>query len=185
MKELSFFYKSLYRNNEQYSENQTYDFIKLVSLPTIDETQKTQCETPVTKHECLTAISQLTSNRSPGPDGLAIEFYKVFWDDIKYIFMKCLHYSISTNLRKPISAKHKNKLKPDRQIFFFLRSTNLFGYAQNFFTINKTFSQSTKLFRNRQIFFAMHKSFSRSTKLFRSRQIFLAMHKYFSRSTKL
>ena len=55
LKELSFYYESLCRdNNKQYSENQTYDLIKLVSLPTLDETHKAQCETP-TKHECLTA----------------------------------------------------------------------------------------------------------------------------------
>ena len=78
MKELSFFYESLYRHNEQYSESQTCDFITLVSLPNIDETQKTQSEIPVTEHECLTAISQLASNRSSGPDGFAIEFVKFF-----------------------------------------------------------------------------------------------------------
>ena len=68
-----------------------------MSLPTINETQKTQCDTPITEHECLQAISQLANNRSPGPDDFAVEFYKVFWEDIKRPFMECLKYSISTN----------------------------------------------------------------------------------------
>ena len=33
LKERSFFYASLHRNNDQYSENQAYDFIKFVSFP--------------------------------------------------------------------------------------------------------------------------------------------------------
>ena len=68
-----------------------------MSLPTINEIQKTQCDTAITEYECLQAISQLANNRSPGPDGFAVEFYKVFWEDIKRPFMECLKYSISTN----------------------------------------------------------------------------------------
>ena len=87
-KELNFFYESLYSDNEQYNEDQCYDFIQSMSLPTINETQKTQCDTPITEHECWQTISQLANNRSPGPDGFAVEFYKVFWEDIKRPFME-------------------------------------------------------------------------------------------------
>ena len=45
----------------------------------------------------LASYSQLANNRSPRPDGFAVEFYKVFWEDIKRPFMECLRYSVSTN----------------------------------------------------------------------------------------
>ena len=51
LKELNSFYESLYSDNEQYNEDQCYDFIQSMSLPTINETQKTQCDTPMTEHE--------------------------------------------------------------------------------------------------------------------------------------
>ena len=49
-----------------------------MSLPTINEALKTQCDPFTTEHEFLLAISQLANNRSPGPDCFAVEFYKVF-----------------------------------------------------------------------------------------------------------
>ena len=90
LQELNSFDESLYSDIEQYNEDQCYDFIQSMSLPTINETQKTQRDTPITKHERLQAISQLANNRSPGPDGFAVEFYKVFSEDIKHSFMERL-----------------------------------------------------------------------------------------------
>ena len=91
-----------------------------MSLPTINKTQKTQCDTPITKHKCLQAISQLANNRSPGPDGFAAKFYKVFWEDIKRPFMECLKYSINTNQLCPSKYKEIITLlpKPGRDSFF-------------------------------------------------------------------
>ena len=120
LKELNSFYESLYSDNEQYNENQCYDFIQSMSLPTINETQKTLCDTSITEHECLQAISQLASNRSPGLDGFAVEFYKVFWEDIKRPFMECLKYSISTNQLCPSQYEEITPLlpKPGKGGFF-------------------------------------------------------------------
>ena len=49
----------------------------------------------ITENECLKAICQLANNKSPGPDGFSVEFYKCFWDDLKHPFMECLKYSIN------------------------------------------------------------------------------------------
>ena len=95
-----------------------------------------------------------------------------------------------------MSAKHKNKFKTDRQIFFttdkcFSRCTNVFRVAQISFAINKTFSLSTNFFRDAQIFFAIDKikpidkSFSQSTNLCHDAQVFFAIDKTLNRSTKL
>ena len=95
LKELVHYYETLYRNNELFNESQCYDFVKMTSCPTINEAQKLHCDSLVTENECLKAICQLANNKSPGPDGFSVEFYKCFWDDLKQPFMECLKYSIN------------------------------------------------------------------------------------------
>ena len=38
-----------------------------------------RCEGELTLNECLEAVSQLSSNKSPGSDGLPVQFYRCFW----------------------------------------------------------------------------------------------------------
>ena len=40
----------------------------------------------------------MKKNKSPGQDGLPVEFYKHFWDDIKNLFYVCLLKSIEKGL---------------------------------------------------------------------------------------
>ena len=35
----------------------------------------------------------MQNNKSPGSDGITIEFYKIFWNDIKTHLIKSLNYS--------------------------------------------------------------------------------------------
>ena len=37
----------------------------------------------------------MNGGKSPGNDGLSIEFYKYFWDDIKDLLFESFNYSIS------------------------------------------------------------------------------------------
>ncbi len=38
----------------------------------------------LTIDECTNAVKHLKTNKAPGSDGLTPEFYKTFWDDVKY-----------------------------------------------------------------------------------------------------
>ena len=44
--------------------------------------KKSLCEGKITLQECKEAILGMKDNKSPGLDGICIEFYKEFWDDI-------------------------------------------------------------------------------------------------------
>ena len=68
----------------------------------------------------------MKENKSPGQDGLPVEFYKYFWDDIKNVFYACLLKSIEKGLL-PFSQRNaiislihkkeeKDKLKNYRPI---------------------------------------------------------------------
>ena len=43
--------------------------------------------------ECLEALKDTESDKTPGTDGLPPEFYKVFWKDISTILIKSLNFA--------------------------------------------------------------------------------------------
>ena len=53
----------------------------------INEKENMECEKPITESVCFKALSELSNNKSPGLDDFSIEFYKVFWQDLKEIFL--------------------------------------------------------------------------------------------------
>ena len=93
LQELVNFYESLYFDDQQLTETECCNFIKKLPFPNIDEDEKAECDKPITESECFKAIFQLANNKSPGLDGFSIEFYKMFWQDLKNLFMECVNYS--------------------------------------------------------------------------------------------
>ena len=55
--------------------------------------QQKPCEGALTEKECLEALKDMESDKTPGTDGLPAEFYKVFWKDISTILIKSLNYA--------------------------------------------------------------------------------------------
>ena len=52
-------------------------------IPKLDETDKDYCEQLITIDECSKALKKMKNGKTPGTDGLTVEFYKMFWNDIK------------------------------------------------------------------------------------------------------
>ena len=42
-------------------------------------------EGPITQEELHQAVTYSKNNKSPGPDGFPVEFYKIFWDQIGHL----------------------------------------------------------------------------------------------------
>ena len=97
LSELVNFYETLYNDNSDNLDTQSYKFDETLFFPNLNEEEKTECDKPITESECSEAISQLANNKSPGLDGFSIEFYKIFWQDLKELFINCLNYSLTTN----------------------------------------------------------------------------------------
>ncbi|CAM2118930.1 unnamed protein product [Caretta caretta] len=49
-------------------------------LPTVSVSDQDQLELPLTLAEFSEALRRMPTNKSPGMDGLTVEFYRVFWD---------------------------------------------------------------------------------------------------------
>ena len=54
---------------------------------------KQSCEGNVTKEECIKAVKTFKCNKSPGNDGITIEFYKKFWPKLETVLIDSLNFS--------------------------------------------------------------------------------------------
>ena len=52
------------------------------------------CDGKITLQECLGALRNMKIFKSPGIDGFTVEFYKFFWNDIKFPLLNCLNKSL-------------------------------------------------------------------------------------------
>ena len=95
LNELANYYENLYFDNEQRDENNCNDFVTELNLPTITKKECKGCDKSITSKECLTALSQLSNNKSPGLDSFSIEFYKTFWQYLDDFFLENISFSIN------------------------------------------------------------------------------------------
>lgn len=91
------FYKDLYSKdvNAKIDDN---EFILQNALPRLDEVESKQCEGAITNEECERVLHLFKSNKSPGNDGIPIEFYREFWKDISKIIIDSYNYSYEKRL---------------------------------------------------------------------------------------
>ena len=61
---------------------------------TLLQTDKQLCDQNITIDECRDALFSMKLNKSPGSDGLSVEFYQTFWDQLGESFMNALNESI-------------------------------------------------------------------------------------------
>ena len=55
-------------------------------------------ESLLTARECLESLKNMESNKTPGTDGVPVEFYKVFWNDIKPFYLASINASHAKGL---------------------------------------------------------------------------------------
>ena len=88
------FYNSLYESqsndiNDKISET----FLSNLKMPTLSEEQKQSCEGEISFEELKSALNSFQNNKSPGNNGLPIEFHKTCWNLINESFMECIQES--------------------------------------------------------------------------------------------
>ena len=76
------FYSKLYTTNNPNGNDIDSYLLKTKSLNKLTTPDLHLCEGHISKHECEQALSKIKGNKSPGIDGLSIEFYKCFWPQI-------------------------------------------------------------------------------------------------------
>ena len=79
------------------------------------------CEGKLSIEECVKSLNSFEPNKSPGNDGLTVEFYKFFWNIVGELLVASLNYSydvgeLSNSQKKAIIIILEKKDKDKRNI---------------------------------------------------------------------
>ena len=89
MSELESFYSNLYKESNCLSSS-FLDGLKEVL--TLTEELRNVCEGKIEYHECFNVLESFQKNKTPGNDGVTIEFYVPFWSLIGRPLVDCVNY---------------------------------------------------------------------------------------------
>ena len=78
------FHKNLYKSSTTDPDLafKIYSFLNDLNIPTLSEDKKKICEGSILAEECFRLQDSFDNNKTPGNDGIPIEFYKTFWSVI-------------------------------------------------------------------------------------------------------
>ena len=66
-------------------------FLEAYTLPRLNQEERENINRPITNNEIESIIQKLSTNKSPGPDGLTGEFYQTFKLALTPILLKSFH----------------------------------------------------------------------------------------------
>ena len=84
------FFGKLYEKNDTLEQN---DSLFTNGHRRLSEEKKLTTGGFITEYECEMSLKDMKNNKSPGSDGLSVEFYNMFWNDIKTYLVNSLNYS--------------------------------------------------------------------------------------------
>ena len=90
------FYANLYSscNNLLYNNS----LLTNLNIPSVNNDDNNSLGSLISEKECYEAISSFANDKSPGSDGLPIEFYKTFWNEIKYLLCSVYNECFERNI---------------------------------------------------------------------------------------
>ncbi len=118
IEEITYFYQSLYKSKRP-NRNLVMNYLNDTQIMhTLGEIDREMCDQNISVNECKSVLKHMKNNKSPGLDGLPIEFYKTFWDLISDFLLEVyneslingeLSYSQRTAIMSPIFKKNDRR----------------------------------------------------------------------------
>ena len=112
------FYSDLYKKPD-IKDMSNCPFLKPNATPKLTLLERDMCDGELTFEECTAALYAMAKNKSPGNDGISVEFYCKFWDKLGPLLVETMNYSfregeLTTSQKQGvitlIAKKGKNKL---------------------------------------------------------------------------
>ena len=95
------FYHNLYRSKFEDKDSKAGEaFLHSLNIPKLSEEQKQSGEGAI-------SLSTFQNNKSPGNDGISVEFYKICWDLISDSFLECVNEALMRHMEKCQVPKRK------------------------------------------------------------------------------
>ena len=112
------FYSSLYSNLGNGINNEDLSaYLDKISIPQISNNTKIICDDELTLEEIQKAVKSLALNKTPGIDGLPVEFYRVFGKILRTF------YSIPTKI--PLGKVYSPQVKDKESLISFRKKTKI------------------------------------------------------------
>ena len=89
---MKIFYENLYRERDTDDFNDNNHAHVINNLTKLDNTDKLQLEREISIADLEYIVHKSKNNKSPGPDGFSNEFFKIFWNQIKFLLLKLIQY---------------------------------------------------------------------------------------------
>ena len=90
-KQIFSFYQSLFSRKVQFQTDIIEAYLDNIPLPKLTDEQTLSCDGIISEDEVFKSLKSIDNNKSPGNDGLSMEFYECFWDEIKKPFLASIH----------------------------------------------------------------------------------------------
>ena len=90
-------------------------------IPKLSYDMRNSCEGRLSVKECFDCLQSFENNKSPGNDGLTVEFYKTFWNAIGNLLVDSLNYlyecgELSNSQKQAVITLIQKKGKDKRNI---------------------------------------------------------------------
>ena len=110
------FYKYLYSDtpNVIHKDYKLLAYLNRIIVSKISGDNREYCESDLFFDEVTKAVKSLANNKTPGPDGLPIEFYKVFWSDIGQLVFQSYKQSFENGKLSPSQGQGIINLIPKK-----------------------------------------------------------------------
>ena len=122
MDELKGFYSNLYQaNSSRGSVSLADSFLKNVPVLKLSEVQRGKCEENWSVSECFDTLKSFKKHKTPGNDGLTVEFYLAFWSILGKHLVNSFNYAhnygeLSNSQKQAVITLLEKKGKDKRQI---------------------------------------------------------------------
>ena len=120
MKEIEKFYSDLYAADD-YTVYEKHLFMQGTEIPKLSDDMRNIYEGRLSVKGCFDCLQSFENNKSPGNDGLTVEFYKTFWNSIGNLLVDSLNYScecgeLSNTQKQAVITLIEKKGKDKRNI---------------------------------------------------------------------
>ena len=107
MDEINSFYQTPYTQQCDGNEldNKIDNFLDSIDIPQLNEDDKDSLDKSISKQEIYDTLISMKHNKSPGLDGLPVEFYIVFWKDLSDMLLDSFNFSLQNGL---MSSSQRN-----------------------------------------------------------------------------
>ena len=114
---ISSYYKTLYEAefHDEKSIESYFDSIN-EKIPKLSNLNRARCDNEINLIELETSLNAMKTDKTPGNDGLTVEFYRQFWQTIKHSLLNSFQYSqnhglLSTSQRQAVLSLLEKKGK--------------------------------------------------------------------------